>query len=131
AVTVSLSQVRDTGLAALPGGRPSGLPRPGVLPRALASLALAAEHGPAHLLAGVDASAWPWRQAGLGDGRCLETAHVFLVPPPTHGPLPEGACSTHCQRCHGSVMARWTARRWRRGWPARRRMRPPSPSRRW
>ncbi|WP_275900259.1 SDR family NAD(P)-dependent oxidoreductase [Pyxidicoccus trucidator] len=78
AVAVSLSQVRDTGLARSLGAAPPGY-RVLEPAQALAALALGAEHGPAHLLAGVEASAWPWRQAGLGEGRPLEAAHVFHV----------------------------------------------------
>ncbi|AEI62076.1 SDR family NAD(P)-dependent oxidoreductase [Corallococcus macrosporus] len=85
AAAVSLSQVRETGLARALGTAPPGY-RVLEPSQALASVALAGEHAPAHLLVGVVASAWPWRQAGLGSGRYLDAAHVFLVPPPR----PEG-----------------------------------------
>ncbi|WIG99496.1 SDR family NAD(P)-dependent oxidoreductase [Myxococcus sp. SDU36] len=81
AVAVSLSQVRETGLARSLGAAPPGY-RVLEPSQALASVALAAEHAPAHLLAGVAGAAWPWRQAGLGAGSCLDTAHVLLVPRP-------------------------------------------------
>ncbi|WP_426749601.1 SDR family oxidoreductase [Myxococcus sp. Y35] len=79
AVTVSLSQVRETGLARSLGAAPPGY-RVLEPSQALAAVALGAEHGPVHLLAGVAASAWPWRHAGLGQGTPLEAAHVFAVP---------------------------------------------------
>ncbi len=78
AVAVSLSQVRETGLARSLGAAPPGY-RVLEPSQALASVALAVEHAPAHLLSGVVGSAWPWRQAGLGEGQRLDTAHVFLV----------------------------------------------------
>ncbi|WNZ63815.1 SDR family NAD(P)-dependent oxidoreductase [Myxococcus sp. MxC21-1] len=81
AVAVSLSQVRETGLARSLGAAPPGY-RVLEPSQALASVALAVEHAPAHLLSGVVASAWPWRQAGLGEGQRLDTAHVFLVQRP-------------------------------------------------
>ncbi|RJS23353.1 peptide synthetase [Corallococcus sp. H22C18031201] len=78
AVAVSLSQVRDTGMARSVGAAPPGY-RVLEPKQALAVLSLAAEHGPAHLLAGVEARAWPWRKAGLGAGDALDAAHVFLT----------------------------------------------------
>lgn len=85
AVAVSLSQVRETGLARSLGAAPPGY-RVLEPSQALASVALAAEYAPAHLLSGVVRSAWPWRQAGLGDGQHLDTAHVFLVRQPGGAP---------------------------------------------
>ncbi|GEL69467.1 SDR family NAD(P)-dependent oxidoreductase [Myxococcus virescens] len=81
AVAVSLSQVRETGLARSLGAAPPGY-RVLEPSQALASVALAVEHAPAHLLSGVVGAAWPWRQAGLGEGQRLDTAHVFLVQRP-------------------------------------------------
>ncbi|MBJ6765521.1 SDR family NAD(P)-dependent oxidoreductase [Myxococcaceae bacterium JPH2] len=78
AVAVSLSQVRDTGMARSVGAAPPGY-RVLEPKQALAALSLAAEHGPAHLLAGVEARAWPWRKAGLGTGGALDAAHVFIA----------------------------------------------------
>ncbi|MFP2957029.1 SDR family NAD(P)-dependent oxidoreductase [Myxococcus sp. 1LA] len=105
AVAVSLSQVRETGLARALWAAPPGY-RVLEPSQALASVALAVEHAPAHLLAGVVESAWPWRQAGLGSGRYLDAPHVFLVSPPRPGglfdavlhPLPEWP-----RRADGSV----------------------------
>ncbi|QDE88850.1 peptide synthetase [Myxococcus xanthus] len=81
AVAVSLSQVRETGLARSLGAAPPGY-RVLEPSQALASVALAVEHAPAHLLSGVVGAAWPWRQAGLGEGQSLDAAHVFLVQRP-------------------------------------------------
>lgn len=77
AVAVSFSAVRGLGMARALKASPPGY-RALEPSQALAALVLAVETGTAHLLAGVEGSALPWRAVGLGAGEPLEQAHVFV-----------------------------------------------------
>jgi acyl-CoA synthetase (AMP-forming)/AMP-acid ligase II/NAD(P)-dependent dehydrogenase (short-subunit alcohol dehydrogenase family) len=77
AVAVSFSAVRGLGMARALKASPPGY-RALEPSQALAALTLAVEAGTAHLLAGVEGSALPWRAVGLGAGEPLEQAHVFV-----------------------------------------------------
>jgi acyl-CoA synthetase (AMP-forming)/AMP-acid ligase II/NAD(P)-dependent dehydrogenase (short-subunit alcohol dehydrogenase family) len=70
AVAVSFSAIRETGMARELKSTPPGY-RMLEPSQALVALVLALESGAAHVLAGVEGSALPWRAVGLGSGTPL------------------------------------------------------------
>jgi NAD(P)-dependent dehydrogenase (short-subunit alcohol dehydrogenase family)/acyl carrier protein len=93
AVAVSFSSIRGTGMARDVKASPPGY-RMLEPSQALATLVLAVESDSAHVLAGVEGAALPWRAAGLGAGALLEQAHLFAVPRTDGRPLPDGPRGT-------------------------------------